>query len=938
MTTFTAPPNQNGLVLNNGDILNVNSGGVAGGVTIVNDGAIVNVNSGGVTNQLVVINDGGIVNVNAGGATNGTLIDGVENVAGTASGSRLDRGGVENVLSGGSTNVDFEGGTLTLVDPNGLSSQDPGSEWQNLSAPVRIDFKNMIVSSATMTFVPQDGFLTVNISGQEYNYEFFMPTEGSSGNFPVQLASDGNGGTLVSFVENTLSSPAFSPETAGTIVYTAEFGSAPSATELNVLNQFTQVQFAYGQQIGVQDPSIYAFQALGVALASGPHFQDTFGPTNTLYPVSTVGEVHFVDAAYASVFGHTGNAAQIEVFVDQLNSFEALYTAAGVFGSQSNIDLLARGAIYGQMLGIEQESELGSSPPGPVTPGPVFDLTQGQDTIALDQSGSAVTGTFGAADATWTPGDTITAAPGTTDQSFDIQGIGGAGVIDVTSVPGNHVSGVQNVNISANTAASGFSDQAVHGDFTATGPEGAWSGLAQLVVDSAGNQVGADNLTVGPDTAVQITDTLTAATSEALTVNGSSTTTITENNLAPNTGITVNGGSGTTAVSITQTETAVGNDGIVNIVDVNGASKTDADTITKIVLDGLSHFTLNTNQGDGDDVGPNNIIDNALTDLTVNNSDTTQGEYFLAAVGLIITDNLTIPTATTLNLSLGHDGINAAGTAASTLAITDLNNAYSTVHLSLGAEDSALLLNFNGLITLDTPEAGTGALLGNPINPSGMIDDVAAAINFNFSGLNGPNDIAVVRETTTAYTDVYTLGNFGTDNGFFGNGNVNGLFQQLEIDNENADNTDTFNFGSGAYIIIMNAAIPGASHNYVQTAANGAGLANLNTGAQWAKINNAHGGGNSDTLTFQTDNAQKFVNLGELGGSASAISGISAGIGEALNTSAHTVVEFTFAGNTFIFDHADGSFALTPADAMVELTGIHPIAAINAAHEITFAT
>jgi hypothetical protein len=788
----------------------------------------------------------------------------------------------------------------------------------------------MIVSSATMDVIPQDGFLTVNISGHQYNYEFFIPDEGSRGSVPVQLTSDGSGGTLVSFGGNILSSPAFSPETAGTIVYTAEFGSAPSATELNVLNQFTQAQFAYGQQIGVQDAAVYAFEALGVALASsGKQFQNKFGPSNSTYPASTAGDAQFVTDAYTSVFGHVGTSPQIQHFVDQLNFFETLYTDAGTFGSASNIDLLARGAIYGQMLGIEHEGRLGTPPPGPV-----FALTPTQDTIALNQSDSAVTGTFGAADATWTPGDTITAAPGTTDQSFDIQGIGGAGVIDVTSVLGNHVSGVQNVNISANTAASGFSDQAVHGDFTGSGPEGAWSGLAQLVVDSAGNQVGADNLTVGPDTAVQITDVLSAATSEALTVNGSSTTTITENNLAANAGITVNGGSGTTAVSITQMETAVGDDGAVNIIDLNGDSKTEAGTITKIVLDGLSHYT-----NDGrDDVGPNHIIDNALTDLTVNNSDTTQGEYFLAAVGLIITNNLTTPTATTLNLSLSHDGIDAAGTAASTLAITDLNNAYSTVHLSLGAEDSALLLNFNGLITLDTPNAGTGALLANPVNPSGMIDNVAAAINFNFSGLNGPNNLFVDRDTNNAFNDVYTLGNFGTDNGFFGSVN-NALVQQLGIGNGNSDNTFTFNFGSGAYIFTSLAANPGAaSHNYIQTAANGAGLANLNTGAQWAIINNAHGGGNSDTLTFQSDSVQKFVNLGDLGGSTSAISGIAAGIGEALNTSAHTVVEFTFKGNTFIFDHADDSFALTAADAMVELTGIHPIAAISAAHEITFAT
>ena len=64
---------------------------------------------------------------------------------------------------------------------------------------------------------------------------------------------------------------------------------------------------------------------------------------------------HAVSVAYASVFGHPSNPAVVHFFVDQLNFFEDLYTAAGVFGSPANVDLLARGAIYGQMLGMEAE-------------------------------------------------------------------------------------------------------------------------------------------------------------------------------------------------------------------------------------------------------------------------------------------------------------------------------------------------------------------------------------------------------------------------------------------------------------------------------------------------------------------------------------------------------------------------------------------------------
>ena len=305
-------------------------------------------------------------------------------------------------------------------------------------------------------------------------------------------------------------------------------------------------------------------------------------------------------------------------------------------------------------------------------------------------------------------------------------------------------------------------------------------------------------------------------------------------------------------------------DGIVNIVDVNGASKSDAGTITDITLDGISHFTV----GDDNVFGPNTIIDNALTNLTINNSDAL-GD----GAGLIIEDNLTTPTATTLNLSLSHDGVNAAGTGVAVIAITDANNEYSTVHLSLGAENSSLAFSDNGLTTLDTPDPGTGALVDNPVTASFIPDTVAAAVNFDFSGLNGANNVRVFRGATNDL-DVYTLGNFGTDNGFFGSNNL-GAFQKLVIDNDAADSTATINFGSGAYLIGLTPH-PVGSYSYVQTAANGAGLANLNTGAaQWAIINNAHGGGDSDTLTFKTDNVQTFVNSGD-------VSSLQAGIGSAL--------------------------------------------------------
>src|SRR5262249_14762696 len=52
-----------------------------------------------------------------------------------------------------------------------------------------------------------------------------------------------------------------------------------------------------------------------------------------------------------------GTAAQIQHFVDQMNFYKSIYTASHAFGTDANlIDLLARGAIYGQMIGVKAEN------------------------------------------------------------------------------------------------------------------------------------------------------------------------------------------------------------------------------------------------------------------------------------------------------------------------------------------------------------------------------------------------------------------------------------------------------------------------------------------------------------------------------------------------------------------------------------------------------
>ena len=67
------------------------------------------------------------------------------------------------------------------------------------------------------------------------------------------------------------------------------------------------------------------------------------------------------------------------------------------------------------------------------------------------------------------PGTNINASPGLTNITFNITGNGTLGVIDPV-IPGNMVSGVQTVNVFANTVAGAIATEAVQGDFTGWGP------------------------------------------------------------------------------------------------------------------------------------------------------------------------------------------------------------------------------------------------------------------------------------------------------------------------------------------------------------------------------------------------------------------------------------------------------------------------------------
>jgi autotransporter passenger strand-loop-strand repeat protein len=182
MTTYTAPPDRSGLVLNSGDILNVNAGGRSN-FTTVNNGGIENVygdshattvDHGGVQNVFgrsveTEIDNGGVENVQSGGLAVRTYID----------------GGVEHVLSGGTAeNVIFQGSnsTLELATPTGLKGAI--INWRVGDV---IDLQNTAVTGLDVS----PGSLKVSYGGQSVSYALGNDQPGTF----IHAVSDGHGGT-----------------------------------------------------------------------------------------------------------------------------------------------------------------------------------------------------------------------------------------------------------------------------------------------------------------------------------------------------------------------------------------------------------------------------------------------------------------------------------------------------------------------------------------------------------------------------------------------------------------------------------------------------------------------------------------------------------------------------------------------------------------------
>jgi hemolysin type calcium-binding protein len=137
----------------------------------------------------------------------------------------------------------------------------------------------------------------------------------------------------------------------GPIVYEQMYGSDPTEAQLFNFHEFHQTQFNYATQIGVQDPLLAVYEAFGLAFSQGPTFQNQFGSQ------AIQNDSAFAMAAWQNIFEAAPSAGLIQFVTNQVDYHETIYAASGAFGSDPNlIGLLARGATYGIIIGIAEET------------------------------------------------------------------------------------------------------------------------------------------------------------------------------------------------------------------------------------------------------------------------------------------------------------------------------------------------------------------------------------------------------------------------------------------------------------------------------------------------------------------------------------------------------------------------------------------------------
>jgi hypothetical protein len=142
-------------------------------------------------------------------------------------------------------------------------------------------------------------------------------------------------------------------------------GTSAEVTSLTV--NFLPPQIANATHWGL-NAQVYACEALGLVFAfanetGSTAFSNNFGPLNSAMPNTAAGDEAFASAASNTIFGAASTANLVSVLQGYVSFWETFYAAHGVPGlssaSAAQIDLAARGAAWGDMVGVALANNLG---------------------------------------------------------------------------------------------------------------------------------------------------------------------------------------------------------------------------------------------------------------------------------------------------------------------------------------------------------------------------------------------------------------------------------------------------------------------------------------------------------------------------------------------------------------------------------------------------
>jgi hypothetical protein len=138
----------------------------------------------------------------------------------------------------------------------------------------------------------------------------------------------------------------------------------------NLVLNFLPNQIANAAKFGLNQ-QVYACEALGLAFAAGDEnggtgFATSYGPGNGSMPNTPAGDAAFAASASMKIFGSAANAHTPDAIEGFVANWKAFYTSAGIPGilnpTSDQIDLFARGAAWGDAVGVAFANNLGQLP------------------------------------------------------------------------------------------------------------------------------------------------------------------------------------------------------------------------------------------------------------------------------------------------------------------------------------------------------------------------------------------------------------------------------------------------------------------------------------------------------------------------------------------------------------------------------------------------